>query len=593
MRATLSILLSLVYVSSALAQQPKTKTFCNPLNLDYAVRETKGVWARHGADPVVVLFKNRYYLFSTWEVPGYRVSDDLVNWKAIPFSAPQQIVGKHYQAAAVAQIGDWLYYTEYGKAGAPVGLYRTQDPDSGKWEQVVAELPSYTDPCLFVDPATKKVFMYWGLEKPIQGVELDPNNGFKEVEGTKTQLMPAVDPKASPEDGWEVCTWDNNEKSKGMRGKGTFNPCREGSWMTYFGGKYYLQYASPGTTVPGYADGLLIGDSPLGPFTYSQQSPISQKDSGFITSAGHSCLFQDKYGNWWRAVTMLIGVHERFERRIGLFPAGFDKDGVLFTRTDLDTPITIPTSTRDPLGEIGPKWFVISEGKPATASSTLDEDHAPKLADDEEIRTWWSAKTGDASEWLQIDLGKPMDVRAIQVNLFEQDYQGSEKIENDYHRFIIYASTNGEKWGPIVDRSKNDVASPHTYVELDQPIQARYLKLQNVYTPGHGKFAVNDFRIFGPGNGNAPKAATELKAKRNEKDRRQVELSWNPADGATSYMIRYGIDAQKLYHQHIVRGGDSNALTLYSLNHQPGYFFRIDAMNDGGATVGTDVVSAP
>ena len=86
--------------------------------------------------------------------------------------------------------------------------------------------------------------------------------------------------------------------------------------MTFYNRRYYLQYASPGTTVPGYADGLLIGDDPLGPFAWSAYSPISHKDSGFITSAGHSCLFADRDGNWWRAVTMLIGVHERFERDI-------------------------------------------------------------------------------------------------------------------------------------------------------------------------------------------------------------------------------------------------------------------------------------
>ena len=48
--------------------------------------------------------------------------------------------------------------------------------------------------------------------------------------------------------------------------------------------------------------------------------------AGFVTSAGHSCLFQDRDGKWWRAVTMLIGVNNRFELRIGLFPAGFDAE---------------------------------------------------------------------------------------------------------------------------------------------------------------------------------------------------------------------------------------------------------------------------
>ncbi|HTL30912.1 MAG TPA: family 43 glycosylhydrolase [Tepidisphaeraceae bacterium] len=587
-------LITIAMISSCLASaQPSSKTFCNPLNLDYRVRQIKGVWSRHGADPVVILYKNRYYLFSTWELPGYRVSDDLVNWKAISFAAPSEIVGKQYTAAAVNQIGDWLYYTEFGKADKPVAMYRTQDPDSGKWEKCSDLLPPYADPCLFVDPPTKKIYMYYGLEKPIFGVELDPNNAFKEVEGTKKQLMPAVDPNAHPADGWEVCTWDNNEASKGMRGKGGFNPCREGSWMTFFNGKYYLQYASPGTTVPGYADGLLMGDSPLGPFTYSQQSPISQKDSGFITSAGHSCLFQDRYGNWWRAVTMLIGVHERMERRIGLFPAGFDKDGIPFTRTDLgDLPITLPAGPRDPAGEIHPGWYVISENKPVTASSSL-EDHAEKLAADEDIRTWWSAKTGDAGEWLKIDLGKVMDVRAVQVNFIEQDYQGSDKIENDYHRFTVSASRDGKEWGQIVDRSKNDVASPHTYVQLDQPTPARYLKVENIFTPGNAKFAVSDFRIFGINDGNVPAPTEYLKATRDPNDRRIVRLAWKPADGASSYLIRYGIDPAKLYHHYLVRGGESKELTMYSLNHEPGYYFRIDSLNDSGVTSGAETTEAP
>jgi beta-xylosidase len=571
-------------------EQP-AKTFCNPLNLDYAIRETKGVWARHGADPVIVLFHNRYYLFSTWDVPGYRVSDDLVNWKTIPFAAPSEIVGKPYQAAAVAQIGDSLYYTEYGKAGHPVGLYRTQEPDSGRWEKVVDALPSYTDPCLFVDPPSGRVFMYWGLEKPIHGVELDRKT-FERVEGTDTQLMPAVDPKALIPNGWEICTWDNNPLSKGMRGNGGFAPCREGSWMTYFGGKYYLQYASPGTTVPGYADGVLIGDSPLGPFKYSQYSPISHKDSGFITSAGHSCLFQDRYGNWWRAVTMLIGVHERFERRIGLFPAGFDKDGIPFTRTDLgDLPIELPTGARDASGEVHPGWFVISENKPMTASSTLD-DHPTNLAADEDIRTWWSAKTGNAGEWLQVDLGKPTDIRAVQVNLIEQDYQVRENIENDYHRFVVAASTDGKKWETIVDGRDNSVASPHTYVELSRPMQARYLKLENVFTPGHAKFAVSDFRVFGIGDSPKPQIVHDLKATRDS-DRRIVHLAWKPAEGATSYLIRYGIDSSKLYQHYLVKNGSSHALTIYSLNHKPKYFFRIDSLNDSGITSGNEIVQAP
>jgi hypothetical protein len=53
------------------------------------------------------------------------------------------------------------------------------------------------------------------------------------------------------------------------------DPFIEGAWMTKHNGKYYLQYAAPGTEFSGYADGVVVGDSPLGVFT-PQSMPLSQ-----------------------------------------------------------------------------------------------------------------------------------------------------------------------------------------------------------------------------------------------------------------------------------------------------------------------------
>lgn len=45
----------------------------------------------------------------------------------------------------------------------------------------------------------------------------------------------------------------------------------EGASMTKHNGKYYLQYAAPGTQFNVYADGVYIGDSPLVPFSYMKK----------------------------------------------------------------------------------------------------------------------------------------------------------------------------------------------------------------------------------------------------------------------------------------------------------------------------------
>ena len=53
--------------------------------------------------------------------------------------------------------------------------------------------------------------------------------------------------------------------------------------MTKHDGKYYLQYACPGTQYNTYADGVYVGDGPLGPFTLQKSNPYSSKPGGFIT----------------------------------------------------------------------------------------------------------------------------------------------------------------------------------------------------------------------------------------------------------------------------------------------------------------------
>ena len=84
MKNKLSLLLVSFFLFSCAENKQVTEqqtTFCNPMNLDYGwgcfqKREKK---ARTAADPVIVLFKDKYYLFTTMDIGGYRVSDDLIH----------------------------------------------------------------------------------------------------------------------------------------------------------------------------------------------------------------------------------------------------------------------------------------------------------------------------------------------------------------------------------------------------------------------------------------------------------------------------------------------------------------------------------
>lgn len=67
-----------------------------------------------------------------------------------------------------------------------------------------------------------------------------------------------------------------------IKGMLSQKPYIEGAWMDKWDGKYYLQYACPGAQYNVYADGVYIGDSPLGPFTLAKNNPFSYKPGGFL-----------------------------------------------------------------------------------------------------------------------------------------------------------------------------------------------------------------------------------------------------------------------------------------------------------------------
>ena len=145
--------------------------------------------------------------------------------------------------------------------------------------------------------------------------------------------------------------------------------------------------------------------------------------------------------------------------------------------------------------------MLLNYNKPVIVSSTLGGYDANNAVD-ENIKTYWSATTGNKGEWIQTDLGNVSTVNAIQINYADQDVDTSflGKIPNLYHQYKIYHSDDGKNWKVFVDKSNNKTDVPHDYVELQQPVQARYIKLENIHMPT-GKFALSGFRVFGNGNG--------------------------------------------------------------------------------------------
>jgi hypothetical protein len=333
--------------------------------------------------------------------------------------------------------------------------------------------------------------------------------------------------------------------------------------------------------------GVYVSDKPLGPFTLATHNPASYKPEGFAAGAGHGSTFQDAYGNYWHIGTMTISQKHMFERRLGLFPTFFDEDGELHVYTGFgDFPFKMPTKKITNPEELFPGWMLLSYKKPIEVSSELPE-HPKSNANDEEIRTFWSAKTGDQGEWISMDLLKECTVNAVQINYYEYESELMGRAPGIYYQYVLEYSADNKTWKTLVDKTQNQNDAPHDYIELTTPVKARYIRLTNYRVPD-GTFTLAGFRVFGNGGGESPASAKDLKLDRLENDRSVVKLTWESASEATGYNVRYGTAKDKLYHTYQVLGKDS--ITIHSLNSLQSYYFTIDAFNESGITKGTEVI---
>jgi xylan 1,4-beta-xylosidase len=561
------ILVSLIILLNFSFKEDIQKTFCNPMNLNYRFQSSSSNSYREAADPLITLYKGKYFLYASHS-GGYWYSDDMLEWKFIPI---RSLPIEDY-APDVITINDTTYYM--GSSGVKNNIYFTINPFEDNWKPMEATLPfPVWDPHFFRDD-DGRIYLYWGCSDkvPIKVVELS------------RKMQPITEPKVvimhnPSENGWEN-PGEFNEIAK--------NGYNEGSWMTKFINKYYLQYASPGTEFKTYADGVYTSDSPTGPFKYETYSPFSYKPGGFIAGAGHSGTSMDKYGNYWHVSSMSISIRFMFERRLGLFPACFDKDGVLRTFTAFgDYPTRLPDRKIDFEKEsLFRGWMLLSYNKKAAASSSL-EKYPVKNAFDEDIRTWWSASTGNAGEWLSVELDNKVTINAIQVNFADNEAKLKPESKNLQYCYRILASDDQKTWKLIVDKSNNAKDACHDYIQLDKPVQAKYIKIENVKVPD-GLFSIYDLRIFGKRKGKTPNEVTGLSVDRNATDARRASIRWTKDDSATGFVVNYGTEINKLYTSVMVY--NSNSLRLTGLNRGVTYYFNVDAFNESGITKGTKTI---
>lgn len=571
------------------AGDTRPRTYANPLDIDYRYNPNhrdEGISFRSGADPVIVVQGGEYYLFGTL-ADGYWKSSDLGTWKHV---TPSRWPLTGVVAPAALSVRDTIYLIQ--STFIPVPILMLTRPATGRVEIYNRQLPwlpnarpqeadvlarpdsvqpGPIDPQIFHDPDTEHWFLYWNSSNayPLHAIELDKTKRLA-YKGVPRWLF-GLDPEKH---GWE--RFGQNHRDTAVR------PYIEGAWMTKHGGRYYLQYAAPGSEHNVYATGTYVGTGPLGPFEYAGYNPVAYKPGGFVVGAGHGNTFQDVYGNWWNTGTPWIGVNWNFERRIAMHPAGFDADGQMYVDTRFgDFPHWLPTRAGETSEDLFTGWMLLSYRKPAVASSARDSFPAMNVTD-ENPRTFWVAAANRPGESLTVDLGHAYDVKAVQVDY--ADYK-SGVYENDstvVTQFRLSASVDGRNWRTVADESSGQRDRPNAYVEMPSPVRARFVRYEHVHV-GARNLAISDLRVFGNGSRGTPRTPRRLTARR-DRDERNATIEWEPVPGVVGYNVRWGISPAKLYETYQRFSDERTTLELRALTVGQQYWAAVESFDENGVS---------
>lgn len=554
------------------AQNLRMDTYCNPLNVDYTYmiyNAGKDISYRSGADPAVVEFRGEYYMFVT-RSNGYWHSTDLQNWNFITpkgYWYPQGC-----NAPAAHNYKDSVLYV-CGDPSGVMSVMSSDDPKSGVWTPGVGIIANLQDPDLFIDD-DGSAYMFYGSSNvyPIRAIELDRTHNFLPKTDERVPLF-GLD---LDKHGWERFG-ENHTTDTDLGG------FIEGPWMTKHNGKYYLQYGSPGTEFNVYGDGVYVADHPMGPYTYQKHNPVSYKPGGYMNGAGHGSSVKGPGGMWWHFASMSLSINVNWERRLCMFPMGFDEDGIMYCDTRFgDYPRYAP-SVAQKRGQFR-GWMLLSYKKPVTVSSQVG-DYAAAGLTDELTKTFWLAEKNDDSQWVVIDLQNPASVCAVQVNYHDYKTGMYGRYPNLRHRYQIEGSVDGKEWKVLIDKSNSYKDTPNDYTELEFPDKVRYVRYKNIEVPTPS-LAISEIRVFGLGEGKAPQKVKKLNLER-QADRRDIAISWTPVKGAQGYNVLWGIAPDKLYSSWMVY--DANELFMKSLTIDQDYYFSIEAFNENGVSERTEV----
>ncbi len=134
----------------------------------------------------------------------------------------------------------------------------------------------------------------------------------------------------------------------------------------------------------------------------------------------------------------------------------------------------------------------LSTGKPVDTSGKKNDNEKAEYAADGtvDINKFWG--TIPAPQWWKVDLEKEYSVDRIQVVPY---FDGRR-----YYQYTVEVSTDGQKWTPVVDASKNMTAGTEKgYTHKFNPTNARYVKVNMLKNSDNPAVHLVEVRVYEAG----------------------------------------------------------------------------------------------
>ncbi|MGQ9649268.1 MAG: glycoside hydrolase family 43 protein [Phycisphaerae bacterium] len=275
------------------------------------------------ADPAVIRYRGKYYLYPTLDGRGYDVfvSDDLVHWeqKGKCYTDPRG--GAWAPDVFHHTKGDGKFYLYYSVnkpgGGKLIGVAVADDP-LGPFTDKGSLVNDAIDAHLFQDDDGSMHLYYSAMTPGGSSIVVQPMADPLSKKGEPTTLIRPTD------------EWERHRAA-----------VAEGPWMLKHKSTYYLMYSGSGADGPDYAVGYATAKSPAGPFTKYPGNPIVKRGDG-VFGPGHHCVIAGPDGRLWMVYHQQDGEKPGWRRFLAIDPLWFDEQGVIHVKTTRGTDEPAP-----------------------------------------------------------------------------------------------------------------------------------------------------------------------------------------------------------------------------------------------------------